>query len=92
VLYCTGSGDDEVHPRQADFHAVDHAGDVAGIFQDLGAGVQARHLVIDHRDPDRVVAAGDVAVKHEDLLWLRPAPARSVWSPEGSRRGLELVK
>ena len=56
--------DDQVHAGQADLHAVDHLGDVAGVVEHLFLGVQARHLVVDDRDADGVVAAGNVAVKH----------------------------
>src|SRR5262249_26333595 len=62
---------DDVQPWQADLHAVDHAGDIASVVENLRPGVQAGHLVVDHRDADRVVAAGDVAVKHGVLLWVR---------------------
>ncbi len=36
--------------------------------EDLGLGVQARHLVVDDGDADGVVAAADITVKHVDLL------------------------
>ena len=55
---------DQIHARQADLHALDHLGDVAGVVEHLGLGVQPRHLVVDHGDADRVLAARNVAVQH----------------------------
>ena len=49
-------------PGQADLHAVDHLGDLAGVVEHLLLGVQARHLVVDDRDADGVVTAGNVSV------------------------------
>ncbi|MGY4432557.1 hypothetical protein ACVWWO_005034 [Bradyrhizobium sp. F1.13.1] len=54
----------QVHAGKAGLHAHHHVGDLAGVVEHLGLGVQARHLVVDHRDADGVVAAGDVTVKH----------------------------
>ena len=48
--------DHEIHARQTELHADDHVGDLAGIVEHLGLGVQPRHLVIDDGDADRVVA------------------------------------
>ena len=54
--------DDEVHPRQADFHALNHLGDIVGIRQNLLFGVETRHLVVHDGYADRVVAARDITV------------------------------
>ena len=48
--------DHQIHARQAGLHADDHVGDLARVVEHLGLGVQARHLVIDDGDADRVVA------------------------------------
>src|SRR5579883_6905 len=64
--------DHEIHSGQADLHALQHLGDVAGIVQDLLLGVEPRHLVVDDGHADGVVAAGNIAVKHFDLLLDQP--------------------
>src|SRR5450830_231289 len=56
--------DHQVHARQAGLHADQHVGDLACVVQHLGLGVQARHLVVDHRHTDGVFAAGYVAMNH----------------------------
>ena len=48
--------DHQIHARQAGLHAHHHVGDLAGVVEHLGLAVQARHLVIDDGDADRVVA------------------------------------
>ena len=55
-------------PGRPSLHADDHVGDLAGVVEHLGLGVQARHLVVDDRDADGVVAGGNVTVKHWDRL------------------------
>ena len=60
--------DHQVQARQAQLHALDHLSDLVGVLQDLGLGVQARHLVVDDGDTDGVVTAGNIAVKHVGLL------------------------
>ena len=54
----------QVHAGQALLHANDHVGNLPGVVQNLRRGVQARHLVVDHRHSDGVVAAGNIAVTH----------------------------
>jgi len=56
--------DHQVHARQAGLHADQHVGDLARVVQHVGLGVQARHLVVDHRDADGVLAARNIAVDH----------------------------
>ena len=46
------------------FRSMTDARDAAGIVQDFGLGMQPRHLVVDDRDADGVLAAGDIAVQH----------------------------
>src|SRR6202040_3322248 len=58
--------DHQIHARQAGLHAHHHIGDLAGVLDHLGPGVQARHLVINDSYADCVVAAGNVTVKHGD--------------------------
>src|SRR3984957_20958023 len=58
--------DHQVHARQSNLHANQHLGNLAGVVEPLGLGVQSRHLVVDDRDADCVVAAGNVTVKHWD--------------------------
>ena len=60
--------DHQIHARQAELHADQHVGDLAGVVEHLGLGVQARHLVVDDGDADGVVARGNVTVKHWDCL------------------------
>jgi hypothetical protein len=44
-------------PGQAGLHADHHVADLAGVLQHFGLRVQARHLVVDDRYADRVLAA-----------------------------------
>src|SRR5439155_22122642 len=53
-----------IHAWQAGLHANDHVSDLAGVVEHLGLAVQPRHFVVDDGDADRVVAAGNVTVKH----------------------------
>ena len=43
---------------------VEHLADLARVVENLLLGVQARHLVVDDRDADGIVAAGNISVHH----------------------------
>ena len=55
---------DEIHSRQAGFHANDHVGNFPSVLEHFRSRMQAWHLVVDDGDADGVEAAANISVNH----------------------------